>query len=217
MKTENKSTEKKLTEKEQKRLEVFEEKSSQLESQGYKKSLLLLSPLSANLGSLLITLPIVVVFVAGCILFNKGIKLPENLRAFSLYYFITIILSFVGIVIHELIHGLFWAIQNPIHGKAISFGFNKKLFAPYCTCSEPLTKSAYIIGALMPVTILGFIPGIISIFSGNIFIMIFSVLMILGGGGDLLIILKLLRFKTDSKDILYYDHPTECGTAVFCK
>ena len=42
-----------------------------------------------------------------------------------------------------------------------------------------------------------------------------AILMIFGGGGDLLVTYKLLRFKSEAKDVLFIDHPYELGTAVF--
>ena len=39
--------------------------------------------------------------------------------------------------------------------------------------------------------------------------------MILAGGGDLTILLKLLRYKSKKEEILYMDHPYECGLVVF--
>lgn len=42
-------------------------------------------------------------------------------------------------------------------------------------------------------------------------------IMVLGGGGDFLIVLKMLLHKTKGKNALYYDHPYECGVVVFEK
>ena len=42
-------------------------------------------------------------------------------------------------------------------------------------------------------------------------------LMILGGGGDLAIVLKLVRFKPEGDEVLYLDHPYECGLAAFVR
>ena len=42
------------------------------------------------------------------------------------------ILMFVGIVVHELIHGLTWACYAKSGWKSISFGVMWKLLTPYC-------------------------------------------------------------------------------------
>jgi hypothetical protein len=41
--------------------------------------------------------------------------------------------------------------------------------------------------------------------------------MIFGGGGDFLIILKMLLYRSGGKEAVFYDHPTECGFVVFEK
>jgi hypothetical protein len=41
--------------------------------------------------------------------------------------------------------------------------------------------------------------------------------MIFAGGGDFLIILKMLLYRAQGSDTVYYDHPTECGFVVFEK
>ena len=37
------------------------------------------------------------------------------------------------------------------------------------------------------------------------------------GGGDFLIILKILLYRSGKKETVYYDHPYECGVVVFEK
>lgn len=54
-----------------------------------------------------------------------------------------------------------------------------------------------------------------TIFTGSLFWFIMGELMILAGGGDLTILLKLLRYKSKKEEILYMDHPYECGLVVF--
>ena len=39
--------------------------------------------------------------------------------------------------------------------------------------------------------------------------------MIFGGGGDFVIILKMLLYKHPNQEVLYYDHPYECGVVAF--
>ena len=49
---------------------------------------------------------------------------------------ITFILVIVGIVVHELIHGLTWACYAKSGWKSISFGVMWKLLTPYCHCDQ---------------------------------------------------------------------------------
>lgn len=119
------------------------------------------------------------------------------------------------IVLHELIHGITWSIFAKNHLKSIEFGLIISSLTPYCCCKDMLTKSQYIVGGIMPTVVLGIIPALISIFTGSVFWFIMGELMILSGGGDMTILLKLLRYKSDKKEILYMDHPYECGLIVF--
>ena len=50
---------------------------------------------------------------------------------------ITFILAIIGIVVHELIHGLTWACFAKNGWKSISFGVWWKVLTPYCHCNEP--------------------------------------------------------------------------------
>lgn len=66
-----------------------------------------------------------------------------------------------------------------------------------------LTKSQYVVGGIMPTVILGRILAIIAIFTGSLFWFVMGELMILAGGGDMTILLKLLRYKSNKKEIIY--------------
>jgi hypothetical protein len=39
--------------------------------------------------------------------------------------------------------------------------------------------------------------------------------MTLGGGGDLMIVHMLLRHKSDAREKLILDHPTQAGSVIF--
>lgn len=203
--------EKKLTEKEKIRLEKFEAKAKELQEQGYTMKFLTISPLKANLGSLAVTLPFVIIYFVWYLM----VVGTENLFNYNLTTMLIAILFFaVLIVVHELIHGITWKLFVKDR-TAIEFGFNAAALAPYCTCSLPLKKSQYIIGALMPTLILGFALGAVAIYAGNGILFAEACFMFIGGGGDFLMVINLLKNKVDTKDILYYDHPTEIGSVVF--
>ena len=127
-------------------------------------------------------------------------------------------MSFIPLaVIHELIHGFFWSKGAENGMKDIQYGFIKEQLTPYCACLCPLSKKTYIIGSLMPMTILGILLGIVSIFVGQLLLLIISLLQIMGGAGDILITSMLLRYKTKGKDVVLLDHPTDCGLVAFEK
>ena len=131
--------------------------------------------------------------------------------------YIFFVIFIILVIVHELIHGVTWEIFTKNRFKSIGFGVIWKMLTPYCTCSEPLKKKQYIIGGLMPTLILGFGLAVVSIFFKQSVLFILSQLMILAGGGDFLIVLKMLFYRCKSREVLYYDHPYELGVVVFEK
>ena len=199
----------KLSAKEQKRLGVFEETCERLSREGYKKTDLTIGIVKANLFVFLLAIPIVAI---GVLLFawRNPISLLTPTPHGSLLF---IVLFFVLIVAHELIHGLTWSIYAEHHFKDIEFGFMKEYLTPYCL------KSHYIMGALMPCIVLGILPTAIGILLGSHLLFWIGIVMILSAGGDIMIVWKVLTFKKQdlSKEILIYDHPTQAGSVIFEK
>lgn len=205
----------KLSAKEQKRLNVFEETCERLSQEGYKKTDLTISIVKANLFVFLLAIPVVAI---GVLLFawKNPISLLTPSPQGSLLF---VVLFIVLIVAHELIHGLTWSLYAEHHFKDIEFGFMKEYLTPYCTCTTPLLKSHYIMGALMPCIVLGILPMAIGILLGSHFLFWTGIVMILAAGGDIMIVMKLLAYKSQSgaEEILIYDHPTEAGSVIFEK
>lgn len=128
----------------------------------------------------------------------------KNLLYLSIFFVI-------GTVVHELIHGLSWVIfgQKPL--KFVKYGFQLKTLTPYAHCRKPMEANAYRIGVLMPGLLLGILPSLIGIATGNGWVMNFGILFTLAAGGDFLI-LWLIRNVSSSK--LVEDHPTKAGCYV---
>ena len=88
-------------------------------------------------------------------------------RLSGLQMIIFVIAILLLVVVHELIHGITWSVFTEHHFGDIEFGFMKEYLTPYCTCKCPLSKGKYIIGALMPLIILGIIPMAAGIIMGS--------------------------------------------------
>ena len=210
-----------LTEAEKKRQAAFEEKEKKLLEKGYERKDIQISVLTANFVGILLTLPFVAAIVAGYILRNGMFDYHKVLDENPVMYFVgigvIIAASLVLTVLHEKIHGWFWSIGAENGKKDIEFGFQKETLTPYCTCTSPLTKSMYILGSMMPMTILGVVLGIVTIFINNFVLLAVSAIQIIGGAGDILISAMLLFHKTKGKDIVLLDHPTKIGLVSFEK
>ncbi len=205
--------ERELTGAEQARKEAFERTRAAYEAQGYRYRPLVISVIAANVGAVALALPLDILLGIGFFLLH-----PEGGGTFDLLGMLLVLVAFLAlIVVHELIHGLVWGICAKRHWKAVSFGVIWKYLTPYCTCDEPLSRRAYVAGALAPTIVLGLVPVAVAYVTGSILWLGIGLLMILGGGGDLAIVLKMLRFKPDGADVLYLDHPYECGLVAFVR
>lgn len=205
----------KLSAKEQKRLETFEETCERYVQEGYKMSNLTIGIVKANIVVLLLAIPVIAI---GVLLFVW--RNPVSfLRPTSQGSLLFIILFLVLIVAHELIHGLTWSLFSEHHFKDIEFGIMKEFLTPYCTCKVPLSKGHYILGALMPGIVLGIIPTVLGILLGSSLLFWIGIVMFLSAGGDLMIVCKVLAYKKqgESKEILVLDHPTQAGSMIFEK
>ncbi len=118
----------------------------------------------------------------------------------------------VGIVLHELIHGLSWMLGGQLPFAKMKFGFQRKTLTPYAHCTVPIQKSAYVFGTLMPALILGLFPFLLSLINGNGWIFIVSILFTFASAGDFLIV-YLIRSVPWSA--LVEDHPKNAGCFVY--
>lgn len=203
--------ERKLTENEIKRKEVFEANKQKLESEGYTSTHLTMGVVKANVLALVVMLPFIVLFV---LLYNVvNPEVNSDIGGYGGFLFLVILL--VLVVVHEGIHGLTWGIFAENHFKSISFGIIWSMLTPYCACKDGLNKWQYLLGAAMPTIILGFGLALVSVFLNNPFLLFLSLLMIVSGGGDFLVILMIMFHKSKGKETLYIDHPYELGVVVF--
>lgn len=203
----------KLSAAEKRRLEAFEMISEDLVEKGYRRTDLTVGIVKANIFAILLGIPVIIVGLLLFFVLNWN-RLTDNL--FSGWNTIAFIAAFlVLIVVHEGIHGISWAIGSEHHFKDIEFGFMKEYLTPYCTCKCPLSKGKYIFGALMPLVILGVLPMIIAIGTGNFMVLWIGIVMVMSAGGDIMIVLEILKNKSRAAEVLYMDHPTQAGGVLF--
>ena len=159
---------------------------------------------STNIYAIIIGLPIFIIFYFLYFLIWGKLEIPYKFPYWLIYL--------IGVVIHELIHGLF-AIKFRKQGiKSINFGISWKLITPYCHCKEALFVKDYRIVVLAPLIILGVIPGIVGLVIGLSFIYSFGIIFILAAGGDLLIIWKI---RNESRNSLALDCSDKCGCEIY--
>lgn len=120
----------------------------------------------------------------------------------------------VGVVLHELLHGLTWSLFTKNGFKSMKFGVLWKSLTPYCHCKEPLQVRQYVLGALAPAVVLGVLPCVAALVFGHFGLLCFGMLFIVLASGDLLIILKVRKLKPTD---MVLDHPSEAGCYVYRK
>lgn len=208
---EKKQKERKLSKAELKRKVEFEQLTERLVAEGYTPNHITMSVAAANVLAIVAALPLVVPMIVVYFMKVGEIEFSFNSSEFWSAYILFIILIFV----HEGLHGITWGLFAENRFKSISFGFIAEYLTPYCTCNQPLKKYQILIGSLIPTFVLGILLGIISIIIESHILLLVSVLNIFGGGADLMLSVKLLLYKSTSKEVLFIDHPYEVGTAVF--
>jgi len=188
--------------------------------ENYTRDKITIDLVKANIYSLLISLPVGIIYgVPYGFIWHEQFSI-KNIKALAVYMTDThfsiviafFVLFFIGIVLHELIHGFVWALYAEKGMKSIKFGVMWKMLTPYCHCKEPLTVKHYITGAIMPAIILGFLPGLLGIIIGNIGWLLFGFFFTIAASGDFLII-SLVR-KERMSDFVQ-DHPSEAGCYIY--
>jgi hypothetical protein len=187
-------------------------------NKGYARLDYSTSMLKANLFSLIFPAPVVLVFgvlYGGIWGFQQPLNEIDNLmNDFSQVlqgYLIFLGILTVGVVVHELIHGLTWQWAAKKPRSAIKYGFQLKTLTPYAHCREPMPVNAYRLGVLMPGLLTGVLPAMLGILTGNFWMVLWGAVFILAAGGDLLIF-WLIRNVIPTA--LVEDHPTRAGCYV---
>jgi hypothetical protein len=188
--------------------------------ENYKKEKLTIDLVWANIFGILILIPIALIFGLPFYFiwqpqgdFKQFLQNAEyQFSGFGFLWFLGVLI--LGIILHELIHGITWAKFAKKGFKSIKFGILWKMLTPYCHCKEALNVKQYIIGAITPAIIMGIIPSIIAIMIGNVALLIFGMFFTMAAGGDFLII-NLIRKEKSSA--LVQDHPTEAGCYIYRK
>lgn len=194
---------------EQIRIEQYNKVCNEMLLQGYTKHNKTISVLKANVMALVTAGP--VAFVCFVLYMLKWKVTSFTFTIWAPLVFLTI--SLICIFVHELLHGLTWALFCKDGWKSIHLGFMWRSLTPYCTCKEPLNFKSYLLGGLMPFFILGIVWFGVAYVRGNLLLLTLSLFNILAAGGDTTIALMLLKYRK----ACIIDHPTECGFVAFTK
>ena len=145
---------------------------------------------------------------------SRLINTSMSLQARLMNVAVALLILIPGIVAHELIHGIFFALFAENKYKSLKFGIMPAsgLFSPYCHCRDKLRINHYRIAGIMPLIILGIVPAVISIIIVNLLLLYFGILFTAAAAGDILMLTKTLKEK---KDAWIFDSPTNIGFVVY--
>ncbi len=176
--------------------------------EGYEPQKKTISMLVANL--LAIGMFVVIGAVLGIAFYSiHGSRELDSLNGMLLWF---VLLMVLGIAVHELIHGITWLILTHNSFRHLSFGFLPG--GVYCHIDVPMPKRQYVIGALMPLLLLGIVPTILAFCIGSFLWLLLGIVFIMSAAGDIMIVWAI---RKDPSDALVYDHPSEAGCYVYRK
>ena len=160
----------------------------------------------ANMIVLFVSIPVVIAQFA---LFN-AVHGANRIRSIGNFP-VLVIAVLGGIAVHELIHGIAWAIAGNKPFSMITFGFQWKTLTPYAHLKEPIEVNAYRLGAFMPGFVLGVLPYGLSILYGDGSLFWFGLVHTSAAGGDWLVLWLIRNVK---RGMQVEDHPTNAGCYV---
>lgn len=170
-----------------------------------------LSFIRANLGALLLAVPVCAAYILLYSVVYDWYQLGSDLQSLFNRPLIFLIAFIIGIIIHEGIHAICWAWFDNIAWKHIHFGFQWNTITPYVHCSVPVSITSYRWGTALPGIILGVVPYLFALVMQDGWLLGFGLLFTLAAGGDFLI-LWLLRNVED--EAMVQDHPELIGCIV---
>lgn len=186
----------------------------------YKSRKYSMSILKANLAALVYPLPFAALYMVA---FMAAIQLRSDMTAGFSFSFggspamllLNMLLYFAGffllVVLHEIVHSLFFLRGCEQGRKSIVFGV--KYATPYCHCKEVLTASIYRQSLIAPLWAICLPLAVISFVTCNTLIFLITLSMIFGSGGDLAVIWMIRKFP--GKKTFVWDMDDEVGCIVY--
>jgi hypothetical protein len=118
----------------------------------------------------------------------------------------------LGAILHELIHAAGWVLFARKPWRSMRFGFKWKTLTPYAHCREPMPAAAYRWGAALPGALLGFLPAVAGVITGDGWSAVFGILFLVAAAGDgiVLWVIRSVPGRT-----LVEDHAERAGCYVY--
>lgn len=170
-----------------------------------------MSALNANIIAFAMLLPIAIICIVPFVLVWGWQSFFEGFTFLRSHQMLLLLILILGIILHEGLHGLTWAMFAKGRLKSIRYGIKWAYLTPFCHCKEPLKRNHYLLGGIMPGLVLGLFPVIVALIFGIGWLLLLGIFFIGAAGGDLMILFMLI--KVDKKHLIQ-DHPHEIGFLV---
>ena len=141
--------------------------------------------LTLNLIAILFAVPLIALYIF-------------LIRDFEVVSF-PILLVILWAILHEIIHGLAFAICRDVKPNNIVFGAEIEKGFMYCMCKQEISRKSIFISLLAPLVLIGLVTLPIGVWLKSDILIFLSVFNILGAIGDLMVsilLLKLPRYIT---------------------
>jgi hypothetical protein len=167
-----------------------------------------LTPAQVNLASVPLSLLILVACALPYLLLWGPASLGAGFSQIGLWFIPVFIL---GVVVHELLHGLGWLWWGKLAPADIKFGFHWKVLMPYAHARTPMGVRAYRWGAALPGIVTGGLPALAGLVLGQPVLLIMGTIFVLAAVGDLMILWAIRKLPITARVL---DHPTLPGCLV---
>jgi hypothetical protein len=115
------------------------------------------------------------------------------------------------VVAHELLHAAGFLYFARVRREDIRFGMNWRALSPYAHCKAAVRARAYKGAVLLPGLLLGVLPNLIGLATGNGWLLLWGFFMAIAAAGDLAILWAIRRVPGDA---IVRDHPSRAGCQV---
>ena len=190
--------------------EIFSRVQAELKANGYREKDVTFSSGKATVFGVLYALPFITILGLAYrfLLLERAHLLETGVLSFYIMFIAIIVVS---VAIHELLHGIGWAISSGRGWSVVRF--NISALMPSCACKAALTRGQYLVGVLLPFLVLGTGSAVfLFLYPGTVSVLTMAVNFV-AAGADLLIALRAAR----ERGALIADHPTEAGYIAYFK
>lgn len=121
------------------------------------------------------------------------------------------VLLLVGIVVHELLHGVGWQLTKASEDVSVEYGVKWAMLTPYAHLTGPIPLRAYRFGTVLPGVVLGLLPMVLGLALGHSDMLTFGIIFTWAAAGDFMVLWSLRDLPPD---VRVEDHPDRAGARV---